>query len=40
MPSVFAPVTKPRLDRLAKLPLGSSVWVEVRKKLKTKFVDL
>src|SRR5216683_7406497 len=33
MPNVPTPVTKPRSDNFAKLPLGLSVVVEVRKKL-------
>ena len=33
MPRVLTPVTKPRLDKLAKLPSGTLVRVEVRKKL-------
>src|ERR1700693_4409000 len=33
MPSVFAPVTNPRSERLARLPAGLSLWSVVRKKL-------
>src|SRR5215469_8379667 len=33
MPRVFAPVTKPSDDRLAKLPAGLSLFNAVRKKL-------
>src|SRR5579863_4919592 len=36
MPRVPRPVTKPRLERLAKLPSGLLVMVEVRKKLRWK----